>query len=408
MNDRWHALLPAADNEVVSPEAAQQGVTRMQGAVRGVLDGLTFVVKDVFDVAGSVTGGGSPALRAIRRPATQSAAAVRSLRAAGASYVGRARSDELAYSLGGVNDLDGTPINPAAPGHTAGGSSSGSAAAVAGGLADIGLGTDTAGSIRVPASYCGLVGMRPTHGRVRVDGMLALAPSYDTVAWLTRDAPLAADVGRVLLDRWRPLPPPTTLLLATDLLPPDSADAAVIEEAWRSFAERLGADVRRVEWGRLDDWAAAFHVLRAAEVWEVHGEWLERDAPALSAAVAERIRAGKAVTAADRTAARVVRGELLARLAELIPERAAAVVPASAVRAPALSASPAELDRVRRLTLRLTTIASLSGAPSLAIPAANDGGLPFGVALIGRPGDDESLLAAAAALRGQVPGAQAS
>ncbi|MDQ1715770.1 MAG: amidase, partial [Frankiaceae bacterium] len=205
-------------------------VARTLGEPReaGPLRGRTFVVKDVFDVAGTVTGAGSPALRARSAPAARSSSAVLALAAAGASYRGRSRSDELAFSLGGVNDADGTPVNPAAPDRAPGGSSSGSAAAVAGGIADIGLGTDTAGSIRVPASYCGLVGVRPTHGRVPVDGLVPLAPSYDTVAWLTSDGRLAEDVGRVLLPQWRDAAPPRSLLLVDDLLPDDPADRELV------------------------------------------------------------------------------------------------------------------------------------------------------------------------------------
>ncbi|MDQ1703070.1 MAG: amidase [Frankiaceae bacterium] len=384
MADPWNALLDTAGPP---PEPAGAGPLR----------GRTFVVKDVFDVAGSVTGAGSPALRARSAPAARSSSAVLALAAAGASYRGRSRSDELAFSLGGVNDADGTPLNPAAPDRTPGGSSSGSAAAVAGGVADIGLGTDTAGSIRVPASYCGLVGMRPTHGRVPVDGLVPLAPSYDTVGWLTRDGRLAADVGRVLLPRWRDTAPPRALLLVDDLLPEDAADRDLVVAAWRAWAAAVGATTGTVTLGDLDVWATTFHVLRAAEAWREHGEWLDRDAPPVSPAVAARIRAGGDVAPADIEAARRTRAGLLRKLVALLDGGAALVVPASAVRAPLLTAGDADLEGVRSRTLRLTAVASLAGVPSVAVPCAPPGDVPFGVALIGGPGDDESLLAAAAA-----------
>src|SRR5580765_6440612 len=185
--DRYNALVSSLD---------------IEGAQVGPLAGTTFVAKDVLDVIGTRTGAGNPALRAAAAPATRSAEAVRRLLAAGSRLVGKARTDELAFSMAGRNELDGTPMNPAAPGRLTAGSSSGPAAAVAGHLADIGLGTDTGGSIRVPAAHCGLVGLRPTHGRVSSEGVFPLAPSFDTVGWLTRSADLAELVGSVLLDEY--------------------------------------------------------------------------------------------------------------------------------------------------------------------------------------------------------------
>ncbi|MCU1675899.1 MAG: Amidase [Frankiales bacterium] len=382
MTDSWNALLPSEGARLPAPGA-------------GPLRGRTFVVKDVLDVAGTVTGAGSPALRARSAPAAESAAVVLALLAAGASYQGKSRSDELAFSLGGVNDADGTPANPAAPGHTAGGSSSGSAAAVAAGLADIGLGTDTAGSIRVPASYCGLFGIRPTHGRVPTDGLVPLAPSFDAVGWLTRDATVAADVGRVLLADWRDSAPPRSLLLADDLLPDDAVDRELIVSAWEAWAAAIGAAPGRVTLGRIAEWGETFGTLRAREAWVQYGSWLDDDQPVVSPAVAARIRAGAALTADDVAAARSARVELIQELDALLDGGGALVVPASAVRAPRLSSTGDVLEVVRRQTLRVTAVASLAGAPSVAVPVAGGAGLPFGVALIGRRGDDESLLAAA-------------
>jgi amidase len=378
MLDPYDALLPV---DVAMPPS---GV--------GALNGRSFVVKDVIDVAGSVTGAGSPALRASRPAASRSAPVVEALLRAGARCVGKARSDELAFSLVGLNERDGTPRNPRAPGHVTGGSSSGSAAAVAGGLADIGLGTDTAGSIRVPASYCGLVGIRPTHGRVAADGLVPLAPGFDTVGWLTADGALARAVGRVLLQAHAEAPPPAALAVAVDLLPDD--EAAVVTAAAERWAAALGVPLSVVVLGDADRWAHAFHLLRAAEAWEVHGGWLDRDHPDITPAVERRLRAGASVPPDDRAAARLDRDELLRRLDEVTPRNGALVVPASAGRAPALTAPEHVLEDVRRRTLRITSVASLAGVPSVAVPAAAPG-LPYGVALVGRAGDDESLLAAA-------------
>src|SRR5262249_17092390 len=166
----------------------------------GPLDGLTFAVKDVFDVAGQRTGFGQPTWLATHLPAEATAPAVGRLLAAGACMIGRAICDELTYSLDGENVHYGTPLNPACPERIPGGSSSGSASAVAGGLCEFSLGTDCAGSVRIPASFCGLYGMRPTRGRVPLKGAAPFARSFDTAGWLTRDADVLELVGHTLID----------------------------------------------------------------------------------------------------------------------------------------------------------------------------------------------------------------
>src|SRR5690606_37246293 len=168
-------------------------------ALTGPLAGLRLAVKDLFDVAGMPTGAGNPRWLETHEAPDADAEAVARLRAAGASLVGKTITDELAWSLNGSNAHYGTPDNPAAPGRLPGGSSSGSASAVASGLADIGLGTDTGGSIRVPASYCGLFGLRPTHGRVPLEGAVPLAASFDTAGVFTRDAATLRKASETLL-----------------------------------------------------------------------------------------------------------------------------------------------------------------------------------------------------------------
>jgi Asp-tRNA(Asn)/Glu-tRNA(Gln) amidotransferase A subunit family amidase len=194
------------------------------------LNGRTAAVKDLFAVAGFPTGAGNPRWLAQARLEPRDAWAVRALRLAGAAIAGIAQTDELAFSLSGTNAHYGTPPNPAAPGLVTGGSSSGPAAAVAAGQADIGLGTDTAGSIRVPAAVCGLFGLRPTYGAVPADGVLPLAPSFDTVGWLTADAALLAAVGSVLLPP-AASPSPFTADPPRRLLSPDPPNERVLRLA---------------------------------------------------------------------------------------------------------------------------------------------------------------------------------
>ena len=171
----------------------------LAGATTGPLAGLTFAAKDIFDVAGHVTGCGNPHWKATHGPATSTAWVVQTLVDAGATMTGKTITDELTRGIFGENMHYGTPRNPRAPGRVPGGSSSGSASAVAGKLVDFALGSDTGGSVRVPASFCGLYGLRPTHGRIPLDGMLLQAPSYDTIGWFARDAETFARVGAVIL-----------------------------------------------------------------------------------------------------------------------------------------------------------------------------------------------------------------
>src|SRR5690606_31272858 len=171
----------------------------VSSSTEGPLAGLTLAVKDIFDVAGYPTGGGNPDKLAESPIATKTASAIQALLDAGARFIGKTQTEELTFSMIGMNAHYPTPVNPRAPQRVTGGSSSGSVAAVAGGLADIAAGSDTNGSIRAPASFCGLLGLRTTHGRIPLDCTMALAPSFDTFGWFAKDAATYAKVGDVLL-----------------------------------------------------------------------------------------------------------------------------------------------------------------------------------------------------------------
>src|ERR1700733_6268048 len=198
---------------------------RIEGRAGGPLAGLTFAAKDLFDVAGVPTGGGNHDWPTGRPIPTQHAWAVQTLLDAGATLIGKTVTDEVSLGILGENAFDGTPKNVNAPGRVPAASSSGSAAAVAAGLCDTALGTDTGGSVRVPASFCGLYGIRPTHGRLGVTGMLPQAPSSDTTGWFARDADTFARVSSVLLGETIADTLPTRLIVAVDAF--GFADAAV-------------------------------------------------------------------------------------------------------------------------------------------------------------------------------------
>lgn len=368
----------------------------------GPLDGTRLVVKDVVDVIGRVTGVGHPAVAAASAPAVRSASVVDCLVSAGASVIGRTVSDEFAYSLSGTNVHLGTPRNATWPGHEPGGSSSGSASAVSSRVADLGLGTDTGGSIRVPASYCGLVGWRPTHGLLPVDGVVALAPSFDTVGLLVRPSSVdllvraAGALGiRSVQGRGAAGFGVKGVLVAEDLLDLVSAeDAASIVAAALRVGARLGVDVEfgPVLTGRASDAAEAFRVLQGAEAWEQHGD-LVSSGLMLGPGVGARFAAARALGTTEVAAAREVRLAVTQDLLVATADGWIVAHPAASGPPPALgTADPIAKARVRATTLCLTAPAGLAGAPVVVVPTRPVGQPPVGVAFVGRPGRDAALL----------------
>ncbi|MBX3314517.1 MAG: amidase [Actinobacteria bacterium] len=367
------------------------------GALGGPLAGVRVAVKDVFDVAGTVTGAGNPTFARDRAPADHHAAAVEGLLAAGATVIGRTVTDELAYSLAGRNPFHGAPRNPAAPGHLTGGSSSGSAAAVAGGASDLGLGTDTGGSIRLPASWCGLWGWRPTHGAVDTAGLVPLAPSFDTVGLLAADPELLRRGAEVLLDASTDDDRPLQLRWWDDAL--DAVDDP-LRRALADAVER--AAVGRPDHVRLgldpSDAAAIFRVLQGREAWATHGPWIDAVGPELGPDVAERFRVASRLTADDEAAARPVR-ETWRDALVAAADGTVLLQPAAPGPAPPVDVAEDELDAVRGRVLALTSPAGLAGLPVVVVPAGTVDGRPVGLALVGAPGTDRRLLRLAARFR---------
>ena len=275
------------------------------GRPEGPLAGLTFAAKDLFDVAGHTTGAGNPTWLATHPPATATASAVKALLDAGARLVGKTITDELAFSINGENAHYGTPLNTKAPQRIPGGSSSGSASAVAGGAVPLALGTDTGGSVRVPAAFCGIYGFRPTHGRVSLDGVTPLAPSFDAVGWFTRDAGLLERVGRVLLRlEGDEAERPRSLLLVEDAFAlTEPSVRTALGPAIDAVTATLGSprDVRLSGNGLGEGWLNAFRTLQMHEIWRTHGAWITGHRPHFGPGVAERFEASSKVT--DKAAA---------------------------------------------------------------------------------------------------------
>jgi amidase len=364
-------------------------------APAGPLADLTLGVKDLFDVAGYPTGCGSPTMLALSGIKTRTAPTVQRLLDAGMRFVGKTHTDELAFSLNGKNAHFGTPRNGGAPDRIPGGSSSGSASAVSNGLCDVALGTDTGGSVRGPASHCGLFGLRPTHGRIPLAGAHDLSPSLDTCGFFTRDAATFRRVGEVLLGQDpAPLGERPRLLLASDAF-------GLLGEAVR---EALAAGLSRVEGvlgparaveaapGGFEALYWAFRYVQGREAWEVDGAMIERYAPPLGPGVAERFAFARAITDEQVADARALRATYRERLGTLLAGDAVLVLPTMPDVAPALDAPEDGLDRYRNEALKLLCLSGLSGFPQVSMPLARRLDAPLGLSLIGPPGSDLSLL----------------
>lgn len=415
-------LLPAgwritAAHVTPRPRAFDRSIWRtvgdplFQGAWDGPLEGLTVAVKDLFAIRGYRIGAGNPTYLDSAKAETRTAPAVQDLLRGGASLRGIARTDEFAYSIAGDNAHFGTPPNAAVPGALPGGSSSGPASAVAIGQADIGLATDTAGSVRIPASYQGLWGLRTTHDLVPRQGLLPLAQSFDTVGWLTRDGETLQSVADWCLssesseevasatgqhgDKL-----PTRLAVPTEIL------AAAAPETVAAFEQFLlgllvtgavDAPIERVSIGELASFQEPFRVVQGAEAWRNNQRWLEAHPGTTGPAVAERFAAASRITEAEEQAARDALAPLKARLERVVGD-AVLLFPTAPGAAPSRTADAASIDRSRTATLRMTTPTAVAGLPALSVPllrvptATGTQDAPVGVCFASRAGSDIALV----------------
>jgi amidase len=373
---------------------------RIDGRPGGPLAGLTFAAKDLFDVAGHPTGGGNPDWPRWYPVPTRHAWAVQTLLDAGATLIGKTITDEVSLGILGENAFDGTPLNTAAPDCVPGGSSSGSAAAVAAGLCDIALGTDTGGSVRVPASFCGIYGIRPTHGRLPLDGMLPQAPTSDTTGWFARDAETFAKVSAVMLGEAIPKVLPTRLVNAVDTFGMATPET---QEALRPLVKRLTAlvDTTREEIlasQGLSVWSRAQRTLQPYEAWTTFKDWVERNNPRMAFTVARGLIAGSQISASDRGWAALMREEARARLAYLLPADTLLCMPTTPFPAPRRGLPITETDPLRDRISCLAAHGGLAGFPQVSIPGATVDGAPVGLSILAARGCDASLVAVACAL----------
>ncbi len=375
--------------------AFMPGMTvNISGAATGPLAGTTFGVKDVFDIAGHPTSNGQPTWKDTHPVPRQHAPAVVRLLDAGATAAGKTVCDEMCYSLAGNNTHYGAPVNPAAPDRSVGGSSSGSAAAVAGQLVDFALGTDCGGSVRCPASFSGIYGIRPTHGRVDDTGVVPLAGSFDVVGWFARDPRLLAKIGSVLLDGDAAPLKPRKALIAEDAfacLSKEEHDPARRAAEGLVTDHALEASSIVIASEGLDQWFEVFRHLQGLEIRANHQAWIDEHNPDFGPGVRERFAFAATLGNEHRMKWQPLRDLIRNRLRALLEDNETVVLLPTAPMSPMRDASAAEIDAFRARAMGLTCPAGLAGVPQVTLPLAH-AAAPLGISVMGPAGSDEALL----------------
>lgn len=370
----------------------------LQGQATGPLHGLSFAVKDIFDVAGHVAGCGNPEWGRSHSAAKQHAPAITTLLDAGGRFVGKTHTDELAYSLMGVNAHYGTPVNTADPRRIPGGSSSGSAAAVAAGLVDFGLGSDTGGSVRLPASFCGIWGIRTTFGQITLDGAMPFTHSFDTVGWFARSATIMDRVARSF--DCPQGPSPTRLLLPVDIWARAGADAIAAVAPRLAQLEALMGPATPILLSQdgLENWRETFRICQAFEIWDVHKDWVTSNTPDFGPGIRERFEIASQIdreTFQDSDAHKAV---IQSDIRETVTPDSILVLPTSPAPAPFTTTPESALNDFRMRAFEVLCPAGLSGLPQLSMPAGFVDKGPVGLSIIGAKDQDRQLISIGVAL----------
>jgi amidase len=360
------------------------------------LAGLTFSVKDSIAVAGHVAGFGNPDWKRTHEPAVTHADAIESVLEAGAHLVATACCDEITFSLDGINRHFGTPLNKQYPNRIPGGSSSGSASMVAASLVDFALGTDTAGSVRVPASFCGLWALRPTHGAISTNGVLPLGPSFDTVGIFAKEAEMLGRVASVLLkqepkeSRFKKLIVPD---LCWQLLSPELAPYMV--SAKNKLAKLLGIeqeeDLTILGPEYPEEMVHNFNLMRSYEAWQCHGRWLEETNPLMDPAIEARIRNCKDTSKAQADRAALIQIEMKELIADVFDGSTLICLPTTWSLPPYRGTDATNLLLHRSKNMQLCALSSFLGLPQISIPVSVGHG-KLGLSLIAGAGQDSRLM----------------
>jgi len=366
----------------------------LKGAASGPLAGSSAVVKDMYDIAGERTGCGSPEWLATHPPAARNCPPVQKILDAGATIIGKTVCDEYFYSVSGANAHYGTPVNIRAPGRLPGGSSAGSAAACGAGLCDFALGSDTGGSVRVPASFNGIYGLRPTHERIEHSGVADMAPSFDVPGWFAATPGVFRKVGAVLLDNRGVAAQINRVVVLEDAFAQAEEPVA---DLLRTLLEFMSDDLPGMAHGRIapdgfDPWREAFRIVQAYETWQTFGAFVTKHRPNIGPGVKERMQFASTVTSAQADASREVVNKARDHIRQIVVPGTVLALPTAPSIAPKIEISGAELEEFRTRVMRLTCTSGISGLPQMNIPGGTINGCPIGLSFIGWAGGDEALL----------------
>ncbi|MGB7855803.1 MAG: amidase [Pseudolabrys sp.] len=366
----------------------------LKGAASGPLAGLNAVVKDMYDIAGERTGCGSPEWLATHPPAARNCPPVQKILDAGATIIGKTVCDEYFYSVSGANAHYGTPVNARAPGRLPGGSSAGSAAACGTGLCDFALGSDTGGSVRVPASFNGIYGLRPTHERIEHSGVADMAPSFDVPGWFAATPGVFRKVGAVLLDSRRVAAKIDRVVVLEDAF---AQAEELVADLLRTLLEFMSDDLPGMAHGRIapegfDPWREAFRIVQAYETWQTFGGFITKHRPNIGPGVKERMQFASTVTRVQADASREVVNKARDHIRQVAVPGTVLALPTAPSISPKIEISGAELEEFRTRVMRLTCTSGISGLPQMSIPGATINGCPLGLSFIGWAGGDEALL----------------
>ncbi|MDN6193770.1 MAG: amidase [Alkalibacterium sp.] len=367
----------------------------MKGLKSGQLSDYVFAAKDVFKVKGSTWGNGHPDWLRFSEPDEFTASAITKLLDQGSDLVGKTICDELCYSISGENWHYGSPLNPNDTRRLTGGSSSGSCAATAGGLVDFAIGSDCLGSVRVPASYNGIIGLRPSYERIKNDGEAPYCESMDVLGFVASEKKVFQDVASVLLDKDPEETEFKKLYIVDDAFAAVDAD---VKDAFDNVIEKIGDRLGKVEHitlaeEGLDYWVKdVFQIVQGYEIWESYGGFINKYRPRLSPGPKERLKKASTISRERYLEAKKKKEEFKKHVEDVMTDGAVMITPTASSIAPLKSASLDEIDRLRAQSSKLLCISPLAGIPQLTLPLLEQEEVPLGVTLMSAKHTDRALI----------------
>lgn len=366
----------------------------LKGINSGALNGLTFSAKDVFKIKGSTIGNGHPDFLRYHEPDEFTSPIITNLLENGADLVGKTVCDELCFSISGENWNYGNPINPYDIRRYTGGSSSGSCASVAGGLVDFSIGSDCLGSVRVPASYNGLIGLRPTYGRVDNEGEAEYCESMDVLGFVAKKIDVFEKIAKIILKEDQTKTTFTKLLIPDDIF--DMVDKDV-SDILLPIIEKFGDKLENIEHitlagKELDDWVKIFQTVQGYEVWDSYSGFINKYQPKLSPGPKQRLEFAAGITMEQYIENKKKMDVIREKITKLLQEGSLLAIPTASSIAPLKTSPQEEINYYRAQSSKLLCISPLSGVPSLQLPVAYQQKVPLGISLISAHGTDRALV----------------